>query len=388
MAAPSEAMRFTHVYLENWRNFIRAEADLERRAVIAGPSAAGKTNFLDAFRFLHDLVCGTGFQAAVKRRGGVPRIRCLAARQHSDVVIAIRAANGGPDWEYELRFTQENLKKPVIRCERVTLSGNEILSRPDENDAADPERLTETAIGQHHSNLPFRELAEFFASVRYTNPCPQLVRRPGVLPDVDEDPYGSGLLSRISSAPDHVQHSRLKRILEAVGGAVPRLEALQLWRDTHGAPHLRARYGHWRSQGAWQTEDQFSDGTLRLLAILWEALDGKGPLLIDEPDLSLDPALAGELLSMLGSVLRRTRQTLITTEAKEVAGDSRLDAKEILLLVPEEEETEVRPALNAEDAPALLDGRLRTGPELVPIDENQLFLFEAEPEPAVQLGEG
>jgi hypothetical protein len=33
-------------------------------------------------------------------------------------------------------------------------------------------------------------------------------------------------------------------------------------------PHLRGLYSHWRKDAGWQTEEQFSDGTLRLLGLL------------------------------------------------------------------------------------------------------------------------
>ncbi|HLC30282.1 MAG TPA: AAA family ATPase, partial [Dehalococcoidia bacterium] len=47
------ALRFRHIYIENWRNFVQVDADLQRRVFLVGPNASGKSNFLDAFRFLH-----------------------------------------------------------------------------------------------------------------------------------------------------------------------------------------------------------------------------------------------------------------------------------------------------------------------------------------------
>jgi predicted ATPase len=367
--------RLTHLYVENWRSFTRVDADLDRRAVLVGPNASGKTNLLDALGFLRDVSRG-GFQAAVKKRGGVPRLRCLAARNHSDVLIAVHAgaAADGPDWEYELCFTQEGLNKPAIQRERVTCAGEDVLSRPDDADRDDPERLTETALVHPHSNREFRELAALFASIRYVNPSPEMVREPARSAGRERDPFGGDLIQRIAATAENVRHGRLRRILALLSQVVPRIEALELWRDPRGAPHLRARYGHWRPQGAWHLEDQFSDGTLRLLAILWEALDGSGPLLVDEPELSLDPATAREVLPLLETIERRSqRQTLIATHSPDLLAG--VDAKELLLLVPGEEETEIRPATTAEDGPALLEGRLSTGQPPV-VDENQLFLFE------------
>src|SRR5574341_843519 len=76
-------MRFTRIILDNWRNFGHVDVTLENRAFLVGPNASGKSNFLDAFRFLRDLVLpGGGFISAVNTRGGIVRLRNLAARRY------------------------------------------------------------------------------------------------------------------------------------------------------------------------------------------------------------------------------------------------------------------------------------------------------------------
>jgi len=62
-------VRFTHLKLENWRNFLEVSVVLERRVFLVGPNASGKSNVLDAFRFLRDIADpkGGGFLAAVSR---------------------------------------------------------------------------------------------------------------------------------------------------------------------------------------------------------------------------------------------------------------------------------------------------------------------------------
>ncbi len=84
-----------------------------------------------------------------------------------------------------------------------------------------------------------------------------------------QDPYGGDFLEQIARTPERIRKHRLKRIVNALRVAVPQLKELELWRDVRGTPHLRGKHVHWRPQGAWKTEDQFSDGTLRLLGVLW-----------------------------------------------------------------------------------------------------------------------
>jgi len=159
--AKSKMLRFTHIKLGNWRNFAQVDVDLERRGFLIGPNASGKSNFLDVFRFLSDLVSvGGGFQEAVRKRGGVSSLRCLAARRYSDIVMCIYVGSDeNPHaWEYEMRFSQDNLRRPIIKMERVARDGANILQRPDDKDEVDSEHLKQTYIEQVYVNQPFREV--------------------------------------------------------------------------------------------------------------------------------------------------------------------------------------------------------------------------------------
>src|SRR5436309_8679844 len=103
-------MRFTKLFLQNWRNFLSVDVTLQRRMFVVGPNASGKSNFLDAFRFLRDVADPKGgFRRAIEDREGVSQIRSLHARRYPDVVIDVTIANGGdPAWRYHLAFAQDN----------------------------------------------------------------------------------------------------------------------------------------------------------------------------------------------------------------------------------------------------------------------------------------
>lgn len=287
-------LRFKYLYLENWRNFTQVEVDLQKRVFLIGPNASGKSNLLDVFRFLHEIVSvGGGFQEAVRSRGGVSILRSLAARRNPNVAIRVRIGDDEDkgEWEYELRFTQDNRRRPTIKKERVVHAGKVRLERPDKQDERDPIRLTQTYLEQVNINKDFREVADFFGNVQYLHIVPQLIREPDRSVGRTDDPFGGDFLEQVARTPEKTRGARLRRIRKALAVAVPQLRELELWRDERGTPHLRGRYEHWRPQGAWQNEDHFSDGTLRLLGLLWAILDGTGPLLLEEPELSLHPAV-------------------------------------------------------------------------------------------------
>jgi len=373
-------MRFRKLRLKNWKNFEdTGEVEIPDRLFLVGPNASGKSNFLDAFRFLRDLVAS--FQEAVARRGGVSALRCLAARRYPDIELRVELeAQEGKHWTYALAFKQDNQRRPQLEQEIVEYDGKTLLSRPNADDRADPERLTQTYLEQVNANREFRDIAAFFASIRYLHIVPQLVREPDRSVGRANDPFGGDFLEQVAKTPEKTRQSRLGRIKAALQVAIPQLQEIELWRDARGTPHLRGKYEHWRAQGAWQTESQFSDGTLRLMGILWAVMDGQGPLLLEEPELSLHPGVVRVLPQMLARVQRRSgRQIFLSTHSPDLLRDEGIGLDEVLLLIPGREGTTVQTAALQQDIRNLLEGGLSLADAIIPMtapeQAAQLALF-------------
>ncbi len=372
-------MKFHALALKNWKNFAQVEVSIPDRLFLVGPNASGKSNLLDAFRFLRDLAStGGGFQEAVARRGGVTAIRCLAARRQPAIEIRVDLkANDGNEWSYEIAFNQDPQRRPHLKKERVLHGGQILLERPNEEDQADPARLTQTYLEQVNVNRDFREIAAFFASIRYLHIVPQLVREPDRSVGRINDPFGGDFLEQLAKTSEKTRKARLRRIQEALRVAVPQLQEIELWRDVRGIPHLRGKYEHWRPQGAWQTEEQFSDGTLRLMGLLWVAMDKDGPLLLEEPELSLHPEIVRVLPQMLARAVHRTgRQIFLSTHSPDLLRDEGIGLDEVLLLLPGKEGTAVKTAAALEDVCHLLEGGLSLADAVIP---------KTKPEQATQL---
>jgi predicted ATPase len=254
-------------------------------------------------------------------------------------VVDVLIENGDDiSWRYRIGISQDNNSRPYLKEERVWKAEQLILARPDEQDAQDRELLRQTHLEQINTNREFREIADFFNTVRYYHIVPQLIRDPERSVGRKFDPYGGDFLEQIATLPKRTQESRLRRIEKALRIAVPQLEELTQYKDERGVPHLRAKYDHWRSQGAWQTETDFSDGTLRLLGLLWALLDGNGPLILEEPELSLHAEVASYIPAMMASVQKaqkkQARQILVSTHSNDLLRDPGIAPDEILLLRP------------------------------------------------------
>lgn len=361
-------MLITRLRLKNWRNFREFDAPLELRAFVIGANASGKSNLLDVFRFLRTVaqIDGGGLQKALKERGGISKLRSLHARKDPEISIEVELSEssdeGAAKWTYALAFKAEGkgAQRVLITREVVSHNGLEILNRPEKVDLEDEVRLTQTHLEQINNNASFRPLAEFFSATTYLHLVPQLLKFSDEISGrvLESDPFGQGLLQRIARTPQKTQAARLKMIAQALAVAVPLFSELQFKKDdVTGAPHLEARFTHWREHGAWQREEQLSDGTLRLIGLLWALQEGDGLLLLEEPELSLNDAIVEYIPLMIERVLRkkkRERQVVVTTHSDNlIAAVS--DPSTILILEPGQNGTTAR-APNKEELAAMENG--------------------------------
>lgn len=377
-------MKFSRITLQNWRNFKQVDVSLQNRVFLIGPNASGKSNFLDAFRFLRDIAT-IGLQQAVETRKGITRIRNLTARHPTtDIKICVELSEEEtPKWKYLIALTQDNRRRPQVKEEKVWRSDQLIVNRPDEPDIQDKERLKQTHLEQTIVNQTFREIAEFFSTVHYYHLVPQLIREPERSKGIHADPYGGDFLTRIAETPKNTREARLRRIQSALKVAVPQLSQLKLEKDEQGIAHLYGNYEHWRPTGAWQTEADFSDGTLRLLGLFWSLLDGSGPVLLEEPELSLHPEIVRHIPQMMHRVQhgrkRPFRQILLSTHSSDLLRDEGIAADEVLLFIPAKEGSEVRIGAEIAEVNYLLEAGLTVAeaalPQTKPPNAMQLSLF-------------
>ena len=365
-------MRISRISIKNWRNFKASEVkDVSDVVYLLGPNASGKSNFLDVMRFLRDLgkSKGGGLQEAVESRGGISKIRCLHARKDTEVLIDVDVLdNEGPEgWNYIIGFNIprtgfENTRRPFVTREivnRIDQYGrkNEILKRPNDADNFDEAQRQQSYLEQVNSNREFRDLAEFFGSVTYYHLVPQMLKFGDEISGrtVEGDPFGQEFLLRVSATQERTRNSRLKKIERALQSIVPQMEDLKFLKDQiTGRPHLEIKFKHHRPRGARQREDQFSDGTLRLIALFWLLQEsGDAPLLLEEPELSLNEEVVRQLSYLIGTVRRRRsgdsgRQVFISTHSYALLSNPGIDPDGIIVIEPSDDGSNTRKVNDAE----------------------------------------
>ena len=384
-------MLITRLRLKNWRNFVHVDVPMRERVYLIGANASGKSNLLDALRFLRDIAKpdGGGFQKAVKDRGGIPKIRCLAARRDPKVMIEVELAEDADapaKWRYRLEFRSEGkgLQRALVSAEHVdNLLTGWSLKRPGEADHLDIARMTQTALQQTGANKEFREIADFLASITYLHLVPQLLKYAEQMGGyrLESDPFGQGFLERVAETPKKTRDARLRKIEVALQACVPNMRRLQYEQDDKGKPHLQALYEHWRPDAGVQREEQFSDGTLRLLGIMWSLLDGDDLLLLEEPELSLNEEVVRRIPALIWKMQRQAkhrRQVLISTHSAALLSDKGIDPREVLRLESGDNGTQVH-ATSEKDLQLIKAGYSVAEvmlPKVKPANIDQLTLFE------------
>ena len=401
-------MIITHLSATNWRNFRQIDVPLSERQFIVGPNASGKSNFLDIFRFLRDVAKneGGGLQEAVASRGSVALIQSLVVEQDAEVAIEVRLADiseSSETWRYAVGFRQVPQNKSyshryfaLLTHERVWKDGKLLIDRPDTEDQKDQDRLIRTTLeGNNHD---FQELSDFFQSITYLHLVPQLLRFPDLITvDAGETDtniqrsghrsrskstrtqLGHGLLQRIASVDEDIRCSRMKTIEDALKVAIPQLEHLEFKYDEAGRPHLFVRCSHWHPSSPAQHEEQFSDGTLRLLGLLWTLLESESVLLLEEPELSLHVGTVSQLAYLIYKMqASKNRQVLVSTHSDVLLAQPEIDGTEVLMLTPTKSGTEVKTASDNAAVKQLLAADFTVG---------EVVLSRSSPENGKEMGQ-
>lgn len=363
-------MKIRKITLKNWMNYKNFSAEIRHdRIFVIGANASGKSNLLDAIRFLRDVALpagikpsGGGLQKAVNDRGGIKYLRCLNARR-PEISLEIELEDSASErWHYILGFKGEGRgsNRVIINQEIVNKITNgkseEILKRPDTTDARDHDRLTQTHLELTNSNEKFRDIAHYFSETTYLHLVPQLLKFANLIGGntIERDPFGQGFLQRVAATSAKVRDSRLRRIQKVLSTVVPQFAAFKFQKDTiTGLPHIEARFNHWRPKAVWQRENQLSDGTLRLIGLLWSLMEGNSLLLLEEPELSLNEEIVRSLPKLISGIQRLSkntgRQVIITTHSEAMLSDASIPQEEVLRICPGKNGTEIMPVTEEEE---------------------------------------
>ena len=244
------------------------------------------------------------------------------------------------------------------------------MERPNKRDSKDPELLTQTHLEQVNTNEKFRSINKFLTSISYLHLVPQFVRHPERVARVDNDPFGTDLLLQMAKTKPRTREKQIRNINQALKIALPQLDNMELKQDDIGQWRLQGRYEHWRSRPTFQDERDFSDGTLRLIGLLWALQGQKGPVLLKEPELSLHSEVVRWLPSLFHLVQKENEpQVILTTHSPNMLEDKGVNPQEVVLLQPGTEGTNAVTTDTIEQVNEVINMGFPIGDSVIPLSK-------------------
>lgn len=393
------------VKLRNYKSIGKCAVSLGRLTILVGRNGAGKSNFLDALRFVADGL-QPSLDHAVKSRGGIDAVRRRSTGHPRNVAIELEM--NLPDWRvatygFEIAarprggfvVKREHLKVPKPGGDPdvayVVEEGNIVKSSEPDMPPASPDRLYLV----NAAGLPkLRGVYDALSAMGFYNLNPDAMKELQN-PDVGELLHrdGSNIASVIArlgaDKPD--TKKRIKDYLATITPGItdvvrvalgPR-ETLEFRQKVVGADHP------WKFYAA-----SMSDGTLRslgaLLAVMQLANSTRPVSLvgIEEPETALHPAASSALVEALREAARHT-QVVVTTHSSDLLDQIDPATDKLLAVQAQEGNTEIGPVDPA--SRESIDKHLYSPGELLRMDQldpdrkeierqAQLKLFESDEE--------
>ena len=337
-------MKLTHIAITNWRNFAHIEFDLSSRLFVVGPNSSGKTNLLGALRFLGD-IGRRGLVAASEDLGGPDRYFRSGAdsaafvatfndtQNSAEFALFLRLMSAGPkstkrgsdaDQTFAFPMTDPLTGEPNDRYldvhQTITAGGkkptDEGESFPVEDEEAQRTRVRQTLAG-----------------IRYIHPNPKKMLERSDRYDPD---HGTGFFQHAGRFSDQQLDAVVDRIRPIMASVVPEIPNLSYQRMGLGTEVVFYSDTPVRGASGVYSHEQFSEGTLRLLGMLFDLATlprDTSVVLIEEPETFLQASVVRSLPSLLAEVaMNRDIQMVISTHSPELIDSELVLPSQVLML--------------------------------------------------------
>lgn len=360
-------MRIEELKARQFKTFRELNLKLDPYNVIIGINAAGKSNLIDIFRFLHDIAT-RGIRDAISLQGGIGCLRNLCIASEEPLCIEMKVDCGSKPLKFplcieEARYMEISvrswsyyLKIPVIHSvppleeelraygsfQMIPMQGEGMPSiegeidiirgpagnleyrvLPPETDnlmrrlSAQPEGMSmERSMLEEPFCIPFFSpllytVRMFFANMGIYDIDPNLSKRLALTGAVTLEPDGSNL----AIALQHLlmDERRKEEFLILLNDILPFVEDVEvnMFHGISPVASLRESY----CGGKFTPANLLSTGTVHLTALLLILyFEEKTPLVLEEPVRNLHPFIASRIMEMIRDVSSRLeRQVILTT---------------------------------------------------------------------------
>lgn len=382
----------TRVILKNYKSIAACDVHLQPLTFLVGRNDAGKSNFLDALRFVTDAL-NYSLEHAIRDRGGINDVRRRSRGHPNHFSIgfefafpdgltgyyAFRIGAGKRNDRTRDKNVEYRVQTEVCKLYNKNLLTPNIYFHIDEGAVIDtnidvpPAAAADRLYLLNASGLPeFRPIYDTFSRMGFYNLNPDKIRDLQTPDPRDVLTRDGGNITSIFSQLSPAVKENIEEYLAAVVPGIHKVnvkvfgpkETLEFRQDVAGDNHT------WRFLA-----NNMSDGTLRALGILVALFQGDTgtqnsvPLVgIEEPEIALHPAATGVLLDALRDAAYK-RQVLITSHSPDLLDDKHLDVDSILAVEAQDGNTLIAPVDKI--GRSIMGDNLCTAGELLRLDQFQ-----------------
>lgn len=376
-------MRLTSVQINHYKSLSEVKLDnLQPLTLLVGANGTGKSNLIDALRFLRDMVVD-GLDHAMSKRGGILTVRQYSPKKPFDMTIRIEfgdvAVYGSWNGFYEITIASLKGGNYQIKSEsanwceedyefdeddnitgsrwikkslRRKLDGTAILDinvdsseDPRTNKLPKDQSALSDRFVQWHGGGLFALLSQCRFSSIFPNTLREAARQ-----DTDfvlkESGENWASVIKVLKKNEKGRHA-LERILEMMQVVMPNLQEISVRSvGSYLVPEFRVRDSEKGKLHAFDPA-QLSDGTLRVFGILLALYQTPPPpfIALEEPEQTIHPAILSMLAEAFREVSERT-QLLITSHSPYLV--DHFQPEEIRIVSMQEGNTLVSPIRNAQ----------------------------------------
>ena len=301
--------RLDSIRIAGYKSIRDQEIELRPLNLLIGANGSGKSNFLGAFRLLHEII-NNRLQIFVRQSGGADRILHFGRKVTERLVLDLRFGIKGylckllPTVADSLFFEEEEMIYDCSEFESLG-TGYETAIWTDNN-----LRLGSTLAG--HVTDAFRDWRVYH--FQDTSPAAR-VKQTGDLHDNNFLRPDAGNLAAFLYLLQETRPEIFRNITEVVRMVAPFFGSFNLRPDPLNPEKIRLE---WQESGSDTYFDahSLSDGTLRFICLATLLLQPDLPdtVLLDEPELGLHPYAITLLADLLQSAAVRT-QVVVSTQS-------------------------------------------------------------------------
>ncbi|MFO0840413.1 MAG: AAA family ATPase [Phycisphaerae bacterium] len=347
------------VRIKNFRSIGKCEVELASLTMLIGRNAAGKSNFLDAMRFLVDSL-RTSLDHAIKSRGGLDSVRRRSTGHPRNFAIELDLfLPGHRTCVYGFEIASRSPGGFVVKRERLAIrthSGQrEAFYETEAGEIRDAFRSAMPPVAADRlylvtaASLPeVRPAYDALLAMGFYNLNPDKMKElqspdAGELLHRDGDNLPSVIARLRLDRPE--QYARIQEFLRVIVPGIDEVDRVPLGpRETvEFRQTIRGSTSPWRFYAA-----NMSDGTLRALGALvavTQLANHATPVTligIEEPETALHPAAAGALVDALREAATYT-QVVATSHSPDLLDQLDLESEALQVVVSRAGTTEIAP---------------------------------------------